>query len=155
MRVLDALRGFKQGRWVSEIAAAIGASERTVRRDLAELVDASIDIEITKRANRIYAQLTAERSYSSVSITKRERFTLLAVRRMFDAFRKTPLLEDVVNVLAKLEQRMTEKERAELAAYGEQFVYMPAHGTKSYDGKDDIIDVATGQRGYQIHRRHR
>lgn len=145
LRVLDALRGFKQGRWVGEIAAALGASERTVRRDLTELMDANVDIEITKRANRVFAQLTAERSYSSVSITKRERFTLLAVRRIFDAFRNTPLLEDVLSVLAKLEQRMTEKERVELAAYGEQFVYMPDHGTKSYAGKDDIIDaIQTG-----------
>ena len=141
LRVLDALRGFKQGRWVSDIALAIGASERTVRRDLAELVDASVDIEITKRANRIYARLASERSYSSIAITKRERFTLLAVRRIFDVFRQTPLLEDVVSVLDKLEQRMTERERSELAAYGEQFVYMPDHGTKSYDGKDDVIDA--------------
>ena len=140
-RVLDALRGYKRGRWVNEIAAAIGASERTVRRDLDELADAGIDIEITKKANRVYALLAEERSYSPVSITKRERFTLLAVRRVFDAFRKTPLLEDVVSVLTKLEQRMSTKERAELAAYGEQFVYMPDHGTKSYDGKDDIIDA--------------
>ncbi len=140
-RVLDALRGYKRGRWVNEIAAAIGASERTVHRDLDELADAGIDIEITKKANRVYALLAEERSYSPVSITKRERFTLLAVRRVFDAFRKTPLLEDVVSVLTKLEQRMSTKERAELAAYGEQFVYMPDHGTKSYDGKDDIIDA--------------
>lgn len=140
-RVLDALRGFKRGRWVTEIAEAIGASERTVRRDLAELADAGIDIEITKQANRVFARLTAERNYSAVAITKRERFTLLAVRRVFDVFRNTPLLEDVLSVLAKLEQRMTEKERAELDAYGEQLVYMPDHGTKSYEGKDDIIDA--------------
>lgn len=144
-RVLDALRGFKRGRWVSQIADAIGASERTVRRDLAELADAGIEIEITKQANRVFAQLTAERNYSPVAITKRERFTLLAVRSVFDVFRGTPLLEDVLSVLAKLEQRMSEKERAELAAYGEQLVYMPDHGTKSYDGKDDIIDaIQTG-----------
>lgn len=140
-RVLDALRGFKRGRWVTEIAEAIGASERTVRRDLAELADAGIDVEVTKQQNRIYAQLTNERNYSPVAITKRERFTLLAVRRVFDVFRRTPLLEDVLSVLTKLEQRMTEKERAELAAYGEQLVYMPDHGTKSYEGKDDIIDA--------------
>ena len=54
LRVLDALRGFKRGRWVNEIADAIGASERTVRRDLAELQDAGIDIEIAKRENRVY-----------------------------------------------------------------------------------------------------
>ena len=140
-RVLDALRGFKRGRWVTEIAEAINASERTVRRDLAELSDAGLDIEITKQANRVFARLTAERNYSTVAITKRERFTLLAVRRVFDVFRNTPLLEDVLSVLAKLEQRMTEKERTELDAYGDQLVYMPDHGTKSYEGKDDIIDA--------------
>ena len=141
LRALDALRGFKQGRWVSEIAEAVGASERTVRRDLTELQDAGVDVDIVKRANRVYAVLTAERNYSPVSITKRERFTLFAVRRVFDVFKRTPFLEDVLSVLAKLEQRMSERERAEHAAFGEQFVYMPDHGTKSYEGKDDVIDV--------------
>ena len=140
-RVLDGLRGFRQGRWVNELAESVGASERTVRRDLAELQDAGVDIEIVKRANRIYALLTAERNYSPVSITKRERFTLLAVRRVFDVFKRTPFLEDVVSVLTKLEQRMSDRERAEHAAFGDQFVYMADHGTKSYDGKEDVIDV--------------
>ncbi|MFN0248752.1 MAG: helix-turn-helix transcriptional regulator [Kofleriaceae bacterium] len=140
-RVFDALRGFKRGRWVNEIAEAVGASERTVRRDLAELADAGVEVEITKQANRVFARLTAERNYSPVAITKRERFTLLAVRRVFDVFRNTPLLEDVLSVLTKLEQRMSGKERAELNAYGEQLVYMPDHGTKSYAGKDDVIDA--------------
>ena len=76
-----------------------------------------------------------------MSITKRERFTLLAVRRVFDVFAKTPFLDDVQSVLAKLEQRMSAKERAGLEAFGEQFVYMPDHGTKSYEGKDEIIDA--------------
>jgi len=141
LRVVDELRGYKHGRWVNDVADALGTSERTVRRDIIELQDAGIDIEITKRENRIFAILTAERSHSPVSITKRERFTLLAVRRVFDVFKRTPFLEDVVSVLSKLEQRMNEKERTELAAFGEQFVYMADHGTKSHDGKDDIIDA--------------
>ncbi len=40
---------------------------------------------------------------------------------------------------------MNDKERAELASFGERFVYMPDHGTKSYAGKEDIIDaIQTG-----------
>jgi predicted DNA-binding transcriptional regulator YafY len=140
MRVLDELRGFKLGRWVNEIAEKVGASERSVRRDLAELQDAGFDIEITKRANRVYACLDGEQS-STVAIAKRERFTLLAIRRVFDVFRHTPFLEDVATVLEKLEQRMTAKERAEHTAFGEQFAYMPDHGTKSYAGKEDVIDA--------------
>src|SRR5205814_1012759 len=140
-RVMDALRGFKRGRWVSEIAKAIGASERTVRRDLAELADAGIGIQISKQANRVFAQLTAERNYSPITIAKSERFTLLAVRRVFDVFRRTPFLEDVISLMTKLEQRMNGKERAELAAYGDQFIYMPDHGTKLHPGKDDVINA--------------
>ncbi|MEJ7597339.1 MAG: transcriptional regulator [Kofleriaceae bacterium] len=141
LRIVDALRGYKQGRWVNEVAEALGISERTVRRDIGELQDAGLHIDVTKRANRVFAFLEAERTYAPVSITKRERFTMLAVRRVFDVFARTPFLEDVLSVLTKLEQRMTEKERAEHAAFGEQFVYMPDHGTKSYDGKDDVIDA--------------
>ena len=145
LRVVDELRGFKHGRWVNDVADALGTSERTVRRDILELQDAGIDIEITKRANRMVAILTAERSHAPVSITKRERFTLLAVRRVFDVFKRTPFLEDVVSVLAKLEQRIGDKERTEITAFGEQLVYMPDHGTKSYAGKEDIIDaIQTG-----------
>ncbi|MBV8756031.1 MAG: WYL domain-containing transcriptional regulator [Deltaproteobacteria bacterium] len=140
LRVLGELRGYKTGRWVNEIAAKVGASERTVRRDLGELQDAGFDIEITKRTNRVYAQLAGEQS-STVAIAKRERFTLLAIRRVFDVFKHTPFLEDVATVLEKLEQRMTTKERTEHAAFGEQFVYMPDHGTKSYAGKEDVIDA--------------
>ena len=68
-RVLDGLRGYKQGRWVMELAVLVGASERSVRRDLAELQDAGVDVEISKRGNRVYASLTAERNYSAVAIT--------------------------------------------------------------------------------------
>jgi predicted DNA-binding transcriptional regulator YafY len=141
LRVLDALRGFKHGRWVSEVAAELGASERTVRRDIDELQDAGFDIEVTRRDNRSFACLETERTYSPVSITKRERFTLLAVRSVFDVLQGTPFLDDVRSVMAKLEQRMSDKEQAELAAFGERFVYMPDHGTKSYAGKEDIIDA--------------
>jgi predicted DNA-binding transcriptional regulator YafY len=51
LRVLDGLRGFKHGRWVSELAAEVCASERTVRRDITELQDAGFDIEVTRREN--------------------------------------------------------------------------------------------------------
>jgi predicted DNA-binding transcriptional regulator YafY len=145
LRVLDALRGFKHGRWVSEVAAEVGASERTVRRDIAELQDAGFEIEVTRRDNRSVASLATERTCSPVSITKRERFTLLAVRDVFDVLQGTPFLDDVRSVMTKLQQRMSDKERTELAAFGDRFVYMPDHGTKSYDGKDDIIDaIQTG-----------
>lgn len=145
LRVLDALRGFKHGRWVSEVATEVGASERTVRRDIDELQDAGFEVDIKRVDNRSIATLESERNYSPVSITKRERFTLLAVRSVFDVLRGTPLHDDVVSVLAKLEQRLTKAERKETAALCERFAYVPDGGTKAYDDKADIIDaIQTG-----------
>lgn len=98
LRIVDELRGFRRGRWVNEVADALDTSERTVRRSIMELQDAGFDIEITKQANRVHALLKEERTHVPVAITKRERFTLLAVRRVFDVFAKTPFLEDVLSV---------------------------------------------------------
>lgn len=143
--VLNALRGFKHGRWLSEVAIEVGASERTVRRDIAELQDAGFEIEISRRENRSFASLQSEESYSAVPITKRERFTLLAVRSVFEVLQGTPFLEDVSAVMQKVEQRMSANECAERDAFGERFMYMPDHGTKSYAGKEDVIDaIQTG-----------
>jgi len=139
LRLLNALRGFKQGRSLADLAAELGVSERTVRRDLAELGDADIDVELTRLDGRAAACLV-EASHSSVPITRRERYTLLAVRSVFDVLRGTPLHDDVVNVLAKLEQRLNTAERKEHAVLGERFAYVPDGGTKAYEGKDDIID---------------
>lgn len=145
LRVLNALRGFKHGRRVSEIATEVGASERTVRRDIGELQDAGYDVELVKRENRTIACLMLERNYSPVSITKRERFTLLAVRSVFDVLRGTPLHDDVISVLSKLEQRLNTAERTEAASLDERFAYVPDGGTKAYEDKEDIIDaIQTG-----------
>lgn len=140
LRVLDGLRGFKRGRLVSELAAEVGVSERTVRRDLSELRDASFDIEALVIDGRAAARLV-EQSHSSVPITRRERYTLLAVRSVFEVLRGTPLLADVRSVLAKLEQRLSAEERAEQATFPDRFAYIPDGGTKAYDVKDDIIDA--------------
>jgi hypothetical protein len=100
-----------------------------VRRDFAELQDAGFEIEISNCEHRSYACLHSERAYSTVPITKRERFTLLAVRSVFEVLHGTPFLEDVGAVMQKLEQRMSVKERAERDAFGERFMYMPDHGS--------------------------
>ena len=139
-RVLDALRGFKQGRRLAEIASELGVSDRTVGRDIEELQEAGFDIELAKRDRRVIATLDGEQTYSPIPITKRERFTLFAVRNVFEVLQGTPFLDDIHVVMEKLEQRMTEKEREEQRTLGDRFLYMPDHGTKSYAGKEDIID---------------
>jgi hypothetical protein len=63
-----------------------------------------------------------------IAITKRERFSLLGLRRVFDLPPRHVVPRDVRWVFTKVEQRMNDKERAELASFGERFVYVPDHG---------------------------
>ncbi len=140
LRILDALRGYRTGRELTELAAAAEVSVRTVRRDITELQDAGFRIE-SILINKHAGACLVDSSSSTVAITKRERYTLLAVRRMFDVLQGTPLAEDVTSVLRKLEQRLTAEERAEADTFGERFAYIPDGGTKLYSGKEDILDA--------------
>jgi predicted DNA-binding transcriptional regulator YafY len=140
IRVLDELRGFRRGRRLAEIARVLGVSERTVRRDLEDLRAAGFEIESTLIDTRAAARLV-EKTYSNVAITRRERYTLLAIASLFDVLRGTPLYEDVTSLQEKLQQRMSPEERAEHATLGERFAYVPDGGTKAYAGKEDILDA--------------
>ena len=140
LRVLDELRGFRRGRRLSELARQLGASERTVRRDLADLRAAGFEIESVELEGRAGARLV-EKTYSNIAITRRERYTLLAIASLFDVLRGTPLWEDVSSLQRKLEQRMSPEERAEHASLGDRFAYVPDGGTKAYEGKEDILDA--------------
>jgi len=140
LRVLDELRGFRRGRLLAEIARAVDASERTVRRDLGDLRSTGFEIESVTIGGRAAARLV-EKSYSNVAITRRERYTLLAIASLFDVLRGTPLWEDVTSLQRKLEQRMTPDERAEHASLGDRFAYVPDGGTKVYEGKEDLLDA--------------
>jgi predicted DNA-binding transcriptional regulator YafY len=140
LRVLDELRGFRRGRRLADLAREVGASERTVRRDLTDLRSVGFEIEAVLLEGRAGARLV-EKTYSSIAITRRERYTLLAIASLFDVLRGTPLWEDVQSLQQKLEQRMNPDERAEHAAFGERFAYIPDGGTKAYEGKEDILDA--------------
>lgn len=138
--MLDELRGFRRGRRLSEVARQLDASERTIRRDLADLRSAGFEIEQVSIDGRAGARLV-ERTYSNIAITRRERYTLLAIASLFDVLRGTPLWEDVKSLQRKLEQRMSPEERAEHASLGDRFAYVPDGGTKAYEGKEDILDA--------------
>ena len=136
---MDALRGYKHGRTLADLAVALDVSERTVRRDIADLVDAEIRIELTRIDGRSAARLI-EPSYAAVPVTRRERYTLLAVRHVFDVLRGTPLHDDVISVLDKVEQRMNPTERTEHAALGAHFAYVP-DGELAATADDTILGI--------------
>jgi predicted DNA-binding transcriptional regulator YafY len=134
--VVNAMRGFRRGRTLAALAAEVDVSVRTIRRDLADLIDAGLRIEMTTVEGEPGARLI-DRGFASVPITTRERFTLLAVRSVFDVLRGTPLHEDVVSVLEKIEQGFEPDDRAMRS----RIAYVPDGGTKAYADKEDIIDA--------------
>lgn len=140
LRLLDLLRGYKRGRAIADLAGELDVSTRTVRRDLAELEGAGERIERTTIDGKAGARLV-ERAFSYVAITRRERYTLLAVRSMFDVLRGTPFYDDIESVEAKLAQRLDPNEQAEHATFADRIVYVPDGGTKAYDGNADVLDA--------------
>jgi predicted DNA-binding transcriptional regulator YafY len=139
-RVLNALRGFRRGRKLAALAAEVDVSVRTIRRDLADLVDAGLRIDLLAVDGEPGARLI-DRGYASVPITTRERFTLLAVRSVFEVLRGTPLHEDVLSVLEKLEQQLDPDVLRAQARVADRIAYVPDGGTKVYDDKQDVIDA--------------
>ena len=140
LRIVNALRGFKRGRTLAALAAEVDVSVRTVRRDLADLVDADLKIELVSVDGQPGARLL-DRGYTTVPITTRELFTLFAVRSVFDVLRGTPLHDDVLSVLLKLEQRLDPDDLPRQRRMGERIAYVPDGGTKAYNDKEDIIDA--------------
>jgi predicted DNA-binding transcriptional regulator YafY len=139
-RLMNALRGFRRGRTLAALAAEVDVSTRTIRRDLADLIDAGLKIEMTTVDGQPGARLI-DRGFASVPITTRERFTLLAVRSVFDVLRGTPLHDDVESVLEKIEQGFDPDDAYERKALRARIAYVPDGGTKAYADKEDVIDA--------------
>lgn len=135
-RVVEALRGFRRGRTLQALAKHVDASVRTVRRDIAGLNEAGIQIDLVPIDGQPGACLV-DRGYATVAVTTRERFTLLAARSMFDVFRGSALHDDVLSVMEKLEQRGDSPR----AMPNDRVAYVPSGGVKSYTDKADVIDA--------------
>lgn len=140
LRLLERLAGRRWGLPLRELASDLGVTERQLRRDLRALEDAGHDIDITPRDGRASVRLRSATG-RSVFVTRRERYTLLSVRRVFDILRGTPFFEDVESLYDKLAEGFSADERAELVRFGERFAYVPDGGTKPYAGKEDTLDA--------------
>ncbi|MBA3498825.1 MAG: WYL domain-containing protein [Deltaproteobacteria bacterium] len=142
---MNALTGHPNGRTVNELATELGVSVSTIKRDLGQFGAAGIEVERMLIDGRAAARLADDRHRSLVSITRRERYTLLATRRMFDVFAGTPLAEDIRSLLEKLAPGTTTQQREEIASDRDCFAYVPEGGIKRYRGKEDVLDaIQTG-----------
>lgn len=136
--ILARLRGMPEGIFLADLAEEFNTDRRQIERDLLAMESGTIHCDIIKRdrlgptgATRPHAvAILREPATKQVTLTRQERFTILAVRRMFDVLAGTPFYDDMQRVCEKLMQRVPKQDRAELAALGERFVYVPDGGTK-------------------------
>lgn len=140
LRLLDRLKSRDQGASVAELAGELEVSERQIRRDLAALEEAGHALESVSIEDRSGVRLSETRP-AGVRLTLRERYALLAVRRMFDVLVHTPFHEDVESIYAKVVGSLPGEHQEELLRFGERFVCLPDGGTKTYRGKEDILDA--------------
>ncbi|MAQ13977.1 MAG: hypothetical protein CMN30_04175 [Sandaracinus sp.] len=137
LKLLDYLSGRRSGASFEEIAARFEVSSRQARRDVGALEEAGYYCEPVTVRGATGVRLIEGRP-GAVRLTQRERYTLLAVRRVFDVLEGTPFAEDVQAIFDKVLASLPEAPDEALA---DRFVYLPDGGTKRYDDEGDILDA--------------
>src|SRR5687767_4542920 len=101
LRMLEHLASQNYGTTLVELAETFSITERQVRRDLLAMAEAGHELEAVTIRDRSAVRLSLPKS-SALHLTVRERYSLLAVRRVFDVLKGTPFAEDVENIYKKL-----------------------------------------------------
>jgi predicted DNA-binding transcriptional regulator YafY len=140
MRLAERLAGRKTGLRLTELAAELEVTERQIRRDLEALGEAGYDVDMHVVEGRASVRLR-DQSARALMVTRRERYTLLAVRHVFDVLKDTPFHEDIQSVFDKLMDQLPADARADMGTLAERFAYLPDGGTKAYADKTDVIDA--------------
>jgi predicted DNA-binding transcriptional regulator YafY len=126
---------------MTDIAGRFEITERQVRRDLDALEAAGYRLDrATDDSGRVRVRLANFRP-GTIQLGVRERYTLLAVRRVFDVLRGTAFFEDVESIYDKLAAALPEGEQKHLETLSGRFVFLPDRGTKNYRRKADVLDA--------------
>ena len=140
LRILDYLRARHFGATLEELANEFHVTERQIRRDVDAIDEAGYATTLSLTADgraRVQVEGTSARA---VPLSLRERFGLLAVRRVFDVLAGTPFAEDVSHIYSKIAASLPDDQRVQLKTFGDRFIYIPDGGTKPYRGKEDVLD---------------
>jgi len=141
LRLLEVLRTRRYGVAPGALADELEVTERQIRRDLVALGEAGHEVEVAPGPDGRARARLAEPGGRAVPLSLRERYALLAVRRVFDVLRDTPLWEDVASIYEKVAGGLPDEQRAELERLGDRFLFIPDGGPKGYRGKEDVLDA--------------
>jgi predicted DNA-binding transcriptional regulator YafY len=145
LNLLESLRSRRYGATYVALAEEFSVTERQIRRDLEVIDDAGYDLKREIGGDGRVAVKLAAAQARAVRLGQRERFGLLAARRVFDVLKGTAFEKDVATVFDKLVRSFPEDEAKEIERFGERFVFVPEGGVKSYpDDADDDNDTLNG-----------
>jgi predicted DNA-binding transcriptional regulator YafY len=124
---------------VRELAVRFEVGPRQMKRDLKFLEEQGYELERSHIDRSPAVRLRGSRAPYPLRLSLRERYTLLAVRRVFDVLEGTPFATDVQSIFDKVVASLPrESDHPERLA--DRFAYLPDGGTKGYAGSEAILD---------------
>ena len=138
-RLHQLLEGRPNGVHVDALADELAVTPRSIRRDLKALETAGIALESVEIAGERRVRVRAGRTTDPIRLTRYQRYSLFAVRRVFDVFTGTPLHDDFAQLFAKLMVAGEDE-----AAMAERFLFIPDAPRNYRRLKDTIYEVYDG-----------
>ena len=137
------LESSPEGVRIDDAARELRVTPRSIRRDLKALQSAQVELEsVDVDSERRVRLARTGRGSEPIRMTRFQRYSLAAVRRVFDVLAGTPIHDDLTQVFAKLAPPATEN--PEQANMAERFVFIP-DSPKSYRKfKDQIYEIYDG-----------
>jgi len=139
-RLFQLLEANPEGVRIEDASRELGVTARSIRRDLKALEQANTDIEhVDLEGERRVRRARTGRLTEPIRLTRFQRYSLAAVRRVFDVLAGTPLHDDVTQLYARLFPSGEDD-----GAMVERFVYIPEAPKNYRKLKDQIYDIYEG-----------
>lgn len=140
-KIADALKAHRFGLTYEQLAEMFGVHERTIKRDLRSLEDSGRELERTKGEDGRTVVRLQDQGRARLDLTLKERYALLAARRLFDVFEGTPFREEIRSIFNKVAGSLPKSQRADLDDIEDRVVFVPDNGRKSYERKADELSI--------------
>lgn len=139
-RLFQLLEASPEGVRIDDIARELGVTARSIRRDLKALELSGTEIEHADvEGERRVRRMRTGRTTEPIRLTRYQRYSLAAARRVFDVLAGTPLHDDVSQFFARLIPAGDEE-----GSMSERFVYIPEAPKNYRKLKDQIYDIYDG-----------
>ncbi len=134
------LESHPEGVRLDDAGRELGVTARSIRRDLKALEVAGVEIEHVDVGNERRVRRTRSlKTTEPIRLTRFQRYSLAAVRRVFDVFAGTPLHDDFSQLFARLSPSGDDE-----GAMVDRFLYIPEAPKNYRKLKDQIYEIYDG-----------